>query len=165
MFDPELMKRASAALDAAATADEGGEAAPARVGAPMRGWQWKALQKDVEQARRAWMPRVVRSESTPLTELLASPAKQSLIGAGVGGLAGGGLGVAAGQFLPGVPDQLRAALAAGGLGLGAVLGASSAYGRRRRSNDRVIDALRRTPPGATLRDYEALQRADAARPA
>lgn len=165
MFDPVLMKRAAAAL--ATTADEGGESAPARVGSPMRGWQWKVLQGQQQQALQSWMPRLVRSEATPLTQLLASPGKQSLIGAGIGGLLGGGAGVAAGQlvpkYLPGVnlSPEHQGILAAGGLGLGALLGASKAYGARRRQNDRIIDALRRTPPGATVRDYEALQQADA----
>lgn len=183
MFDSELMKAAAArtaqtscdqsigastksALFSASTADEGGEEAPARIGSPMRGWQWKVLQKEQELARQKWMPRMVRSEATPLTELLASPGKQSVLGALGGGLLGGGLGLAASQFLPPglIPDQeiLPAALTGGGAGLGALMGASSAYGRRRRENDRVSDALRRTPPGATLRDYEALQKADAA---
>lgn len=161
MFDPELMKQAVVKL-AITTADEGGEDAPTPPGAPMRGWQWKVLQKEQDAARKAWMPRLVRTDATPLIELLASPGKQGLLGA----LAGGAGGAALTHFLGpklGLPQPAPEALLAGG-GLGALLGGFSAYGHRRRANDKVTDALRRTPPGATLYDYKALQKADAARP-
>jgi hypothetical protein len=77
-------KKAAAGL----TADEGGEDAPAGPGSPMRGWQWKVLQRDQAEAQKAWLPRLFKSDATPLTELLASPAKSGVLG----GLAGAGLG-------------------------------------------------------------------------
>lgn len=143
------------------TADEGGEDAPALPGSPMRGWQWKVLQKQQDESSKAWMPRLFKTESTPLTELLASPGKQGLLG----GLAGGALGGTAGAFANKAVDTGNAdwknALIGGGLGT--ILGGFQAYGHRRKENDKVTDALRRTPPGATVADYEAVQQSDAAR--
>lgn len=141
------------------TADEGGENAPAGPGSPMRGWQWKALLKSEDEADNAWTPRLFKSDETPLIELLASPGKQGLLGA----LAGSGVGAAAGYFankaLPTGQTDVTNSLIGGGLG--GVLGGIGAYGHRRRTNDKVLDALRRTPPGATVWDYKQVQDSDA----
>lgn len=127
------------------------------VSSPMRGWQWKALQRDEAEHEKAWLPRLFTSEATPLVETLASPARQGLLH----GLAGGAAGAAAGYYGgPGIGmSPLNAALAGGGLG--ALLTGVYGYGKRRRENDRITDALRRSPPGATVGDYENLKQQDA----
>jgi hypothetical protein len=140
-----------------AAADEGVEDMP--VGNPhMRGWQWKVLRKDEEEGKSRWMPRLFQSPATPLTELLASPAKQGILQGLVGGGLGAGLGYLAGQHLDtGMPTHQLAAI---GGGAGGLLGMLRGYGHRREKNDEIVDALRRSPPGATVRDYEAVQRMD-----
>jgi len=142
------------------TADEGGEDAPALQGSPMRGWQWKVLQKDQAAAQKAWMPRVFKNDATPLTELLASSGKQGLLGGLAGGALGGAAGTALGEYGDvGMPSWQTGLI---GGGLGALLGGVKAYSNRRYQNDLVTDALRRTPPGATVKDYKDVQDADAA---
>lgn len=116
----------------------------------MRGWQWKALQKSEEEGQNQWMPRVFSSEATPLTEMLASPVRQGLLHGGLGAAAGGALGSLAGP-----------AGTAVGAGIGGVAGGLYGFGHRREENDRVIDALRRLPPGAVNRDYAHLKKQDA----
>ena len=141
------------------TADEGGEDAPAGPGSPMRGWQWKVLQKDQAEAEKSWMPRLFKNDATPLTELLASPGKQSLLGGLAGGALGGAAGTALGHYTDtGMPSWQTGLI---GGGLGALLGGVKAYSNRRYQNDLVTDALRRTPPGATVKDYKGVQEADA----
>jgi hypothetical protein len=49
-----------------------------------RGWPWKALKKDENANLNNWMPRLMPNESTPLTEMLASAGKQSVLH-GLGG--------------------------------------------------------------------------------
>lgn len=138
---------------------EGGEDAPAE-GTKMRGWQWKALLKSQDEASTAWAPRMFSGDETPLTEMLASPGKQGLLGALAGGALGGTAGYHANQAVPtGQGDLANAAI---GGGLGALAGGIGAYAHRRRQNDKVTDALRRTPPGATMWDYQQVQDFDAA---
>lgn len=139
--------------------DEGGEDAPAGPGTKMRGWQWKALLKSQDQASSDWLPRLFRNDSTPLVELLASPGKQGLLGAALGA----GIGAVGGHYVnKAVPTGLSDLGNAGvGAGVGGLLGGVGAYAHRRKSNDEVLDALRRTPPGATVFDYKQLQEDDA----
>lgn len=123
-----------------------------------RGWQWKALQKTEAEGAEQWVPRIVRDEHTPLTELLASPGKQGLLyGLLGGGLAGGGAALA--SHLSGAPINPGVAAAAVGVPAGLLSGAMG-YSHRVRKNDEILDALRRTPPGAVIRDWENLKDAD-----
>jgi hypothetical protein len=104
---------------------------------PMRGWQWKALKRDEHENLGNWTPRLFPNGSTPLTETLASPGKQSLLHALGGGALGAGLGYAAGS-LTGAPGT---GAAVGG-GLGAMAGGAYGYSGRKTKNDQIIDALR-----------------------
>ena len=101
-----------------------------------RGWPWKALKKDENANLNNWMPRLMPNESTPLTEMLASAGKQSLLhGLVGGGAAGAGLGYAAGSRT-GSPGS---GAAVGG-GWGALAGGAYGYSQRRKK-DQVIDAV------------------------
>lgn len=123
----------------------------------MRGWQWKALQKSETEGQQQWMPRVFTSQATPLTELLASPAKQGILKGLLGAAVGGGAGYLAG----GAGGMSTGATTAIGAGLGGLAGAVHGYGHRREKNDEVNDALRRLPPGAVVRDFNHLKAEDA----
>ena len=100
-----------------------------------RGWPWKALKKDENANLNNWMPRLMPNESTPLTEMLASAGKQSLLHGLGGGAVGAGLGYAAGSRT-GSPGS---GAAVGG-GLGALAGGAYGYSQRRKKNDQGIDA-------------------------
>jgi Glycine zipper len=100
-----------------------------------RGWPWKALKKDENANLNNWMPRLMPNESTPVTEMLASAGKQSVLHGLGGGAVGAGLGYAAGS-LTGSPGS---GAAVGG-GLGALAGGAYGYSQRRKKNDPGIDA-------------------------
>jgi len=112
-----------------------------------KGWQWRYMNRDVESGLEQWAPRMIRSQHTPVRELLASPGKQSLLW-GLGGGLAGGIG---GNYLggPSGAGSMGAAMAA--------LGALAGYVQRRRANDKILDAMRYMPPGATMGDWESLE--------
>lgn len=114
----------------------------------MRGWEWRALQNARQQGLDQWAPRLLPSNDAPLTTLLASPAKQSLL-YGLLGAGGGALGA---QQLGG---DLKTQLASGGI-LG-LLGGTYGYLHRRNRNDELENAMRWIPPGATVGDFRELQ--------
>ncbi|MBS3927491.1 MAG: hypothetical protein KGZ65_02600 [Sphingomonadales bacterium] len=120
-----------------------------------KGWQWRYMNKDVDEGLSQWLPRLFKSQHTPVSELLASPGKQGLLG-GLGGLALGGAGGALGAQHLGANPVLGGL---GGAGLGAILGGLSGYGSRRKKNDKLIDAMRFMPPGATLGEMDQLEAA------
>lgn len=126
-----------------------------------RGWQWRALNAEEDQNTQNWMPRLFTSKDTPVAETLASPAKQgllqALIGAGVGGAAGG-----FGAQHYGLDPVQGAGV---GAGLGGVLGGLHGYGSRRRKNDSIVDSMRFLPPGATLGEVGELNKSRQAKQA
>lgn len=153
------------ALDASGRTVDGNNAAGIRKGANddedqqfvPRGWQWKSLQKSQGEAAEQWLPRLFTSPATPITEMLASPGRQGILGALLGGAAGAGA-AGLGGYAMGSPHT--PGMAVGGGALGALLGGFRGYSSRVRKNDEILDALRRSPPGATLRDFEELQKRD-----
>lgn len=141
--------------------DAGGEFAdteedtPAGTAALSKGWQWRFLNKEIAEGQKQWSPRLIRTEATPVHELLASPGKSgllsSLLGAGIGGAAGlyGGRALERGNDVGNV---------AGGVLGGGLLGGLLGYAHRRRSNDRLMNAMRYLPSGATLGDLKAYEK-------
>jgi hypothetical protein len=160
----KLKAKSALAMTAPPIADEDDTAYPGKTpNIPlMRGWQWKALQQSADEGFSNWMPRIFQTPETPLTELLASPAKQSLLQGALGALLGGGAGALAGAVPGSEAVGGSPVLSVGGGLVGGLLGALRGYKSRREENDRIIDALRRTPPGAVLRDWDALRQQDEA---
>jgi hypothetical protein len=114
----------------------------------------RELSSDEEEAvaagRGRLMPDLITGAGTPLPATLASPAAGGVLH----GLGGAALGSAAGYGLGLLGGQPALGAAAGGL-LGGAGGAAHGYLSRRRWNQDAVDLMRRLPPGATLRDYEA----------
>lgn len=114
-----------------------------------RGWQWRYMQQEADDGKKQWMPRQFTNDSTPLAELLASPGKQGLLGAGLGAGLGGAAGVLA-------SDTVGGGLA--GAGIGGLLGGVLGYGRQRKRNDVILDDMHHLPPGATVGDRQQLKK-------
>lgn len=114
-----------------------------------RGWQWRYMQQEAERGQKQWMPRQFTTDATPLAELLASPGKQGLLGAGLGAGLGG---------LGGVLASDTAAGGLAGAGLGGLLGGVFGYSRQRKRNDRILDDMHHMPPGATVGGLEQLKK-------
>jgi hypothetical protein len=114
----------------------------------------RELSPDEEEAvatgRARFLPDLITGAGTPLPATLASPAAGGVLH----GLGGAALGSAAGYGLGLLGGQPALGAAAGGL-LGGAGGAAHGYLSRRRWNQDAVDLMRRLPPGATLRDYEA----------
>lgn len=132
------------------TSDEDATGAPTAMS---KGWQWRFLNKDVTEGQKQWMPRLFRSQHTPMKELLSSPGKGGVLGALLGGAAGGLAGGFGGEHMGVEPGIAGPA----GAGIGALLGGIGMYGHRRRRNDEVIDAMRHLPAGSTVGDWDGLK--------
>lgn len=118
--------------------------------------------QEIERARGGWIEPVIRTSATSLSRLQASPRKQALIGILIGGGAGALVGGAVGaRMKPGDAqdaeiDMKNIGIGAGvGAGLGGTLGGILFYLARRKRNEEMEEMLRRSLPGATLRDYMA----------
>jgi hypothetical protein len=113
-------------------------------------------EESVEREQTHWFPRIFESYGMPLQERMASPGKQGLLHA----LLGGGLGAAIGKGGAGVAHDIfggdKGTMMAAGIPLGALLGATAmgipAYFRRRARNEGTREMMSRLPEGATLRD-------------
>lgn len=97
---------------------------------------------EVQRGLSQWWPKIGAGYSTPMSELLASPAKSGILNAGLIGGLGGLFGLA----------TKHSAFAAIGAGIGALIGGISGFINRRQQNENIIDLLRRFPEGATKRD-------------
>ncbi len=115
---------------------------------------FKLLDREILHGKDRWLPRLFPGEHTPARELLADPLRSgilsSLLGAGLGGLAGhyGGRAVGA--------DTLKSTL--GGAGLGGVAGFGLGLAHRQNKNDEIMDKMRRLAPGATVGEMDKLGR-------
>lgn len=108
-------------------------------------------QGQVEGSKSNLIPKLFVSRKTPIHEMMASPGKQALLAA----LLGGGLGAAGGGVMGagmgGAPGGVLGA-GIGGLGLGG-LAALMQYYSRKQQNENLEDAMTRLPEGATYRDF------------
>lgn len=109
---------------------------------------------EMDRREKRLFPKLWKVDSTPIPELLASPAKQGLLGGLAGAAAGGGLGYAGAKALGG--NSLLGGLA--GAGVGGLLGGVETARRRYFHNAHVKEILRRLPKGSTYRDYDTEQR-------
>lgn len=101
--------------------------------------------KDIQQGLHRWWPKIGAGYATPMTELMADPAKSATLGAvGTGAVAA----VLGGMML----HSARAVGAGIGLVGGGVLGGITSFINRRQQNENIADLMRRLPPGATKRD-------------
>jgi hypothetical protein len=104
-------------------------------------------QQDLESGESQWLPKIFQNYSTPAHKMLASPTKQgllwALLGGGAGALAGAGLGARSGNAGVGA--------AVGGAGLGALSGVVGGMSRSA-TNDDIKELMRRARPGATKYD-------------
>lgn len=114
----------------------------------------KPEKKDIQHGLNQWFPRVGAGYSTPITQLLASPIKNSvLLGGILGGLAAAmplirvTAAIAASKPLR-VPLLCAAVLGSVLGGIGSILG----YFRRRQQNENILELMQRLPPNATKRD-------------
>jgi hypothetical protein len=111
----------------------------------------RALRPDeeeaIERAQSRIFPTIFQGYGTPLPEMMSSPGWAGAGGAGLGGLLGGGLGLAA----TGGNPIAGAAMGLGGAGLGGLV----SYHARNAQNQGLTDLMKRMPAGATKRDYIA----------
>lgn len=108
-------------------------------------------QREVDEYSRRLIPKIWRSDQTPLTQLMYSPKKRSIatiiLGAS-GGTALGSLGTEKGKIGRGAKGAI----------IGSALSLPVAvfeYFRHRRINENTLEALRRLPVNATIRDMKA----------
>lgn len=102
-------------------------------------------EEEIDRMKSRWFPKIFRSLSTPMPELLSSPGKTGImsgaLGAGAGAMAGAGLA------------QNNKGL---GAGIGALIGAGLfgplGYFSKRVANEDILETMRRLPPGARQRD-------------
>lgn len=108
-----------------------------------------AESEEIEEGKNRLMPTIFQSYGTPVSEMMASPLKQSLIA----GVPAALLGAAAGHALGG---QNHSGLGAvlGGLGAGGLAGAARYFGQQS-ANEGLEELMRRLPAGATKRDLLA----------
>lgn len=111
-------------------------------------------EKEVEAGKSRWIPRIFQSHGTKPAEMMASPLKQALLhallGGGIGALGGGAIGNSIGRDA-GVQGGAGVGAAIGGLGLGALGGAAGYFGREA-ENENIEDMMMRNAPGARRRD-------------
>tara|TARA_R110002020_G_scaffold276042_2_gene491232 strand:- start:359 stop:1624 length:1266 start_codon:yes stop_codon:yes gene_type:complete len=106
--------------------------------------------KDISEEKSHMFPKIFKSYKTPITELLSSPGKQSILAA----LLGGGAGALGGAVLGNEVGAGPAGAAVGGLGVGGLSALLTYFGRKQRNED-VEDLMSRLPEGATRRDMLA----------
>jgi hypothetical protein len=104
--------------------------------------------EDIEEGQSRAMPTIFQNYGTPVSEMMASPLKQSLIA----GVPAALLGAVAGHALGGKNPGLGAAI--GGLGAGGVAGLARYFGQQN-TNEGLEELMRRLPEGATKRDLLA----------
>lgn len=109
-------------------------------------------EKEVAKGEQQLIEPLLQTDATPMSQMLASPDKQGLLG----GLLGGGLGAAAGGGLGYLLGHPGIGAGIGG-GLGAVLTGGAAADSRWRRNEHMKEMMRRLEPGATKRDYAGQQ--------
>jgi hypothetical protein len=97
---------------------------------------------DAKKGLSQWWPKIGAGYSTPMSELLSSPTKSSIISGGIAGVLGA---------LAGAGMRHSAAIAGLG-GLGAILGGIGGFISRRQENENILDLMGRFPAGATKRD-------------
>jgi hypothetical protein len=112
-----------------------------------------------------WFPRIFTGMGTPVEDQIASPTRsallRALLGGGLGALLGGGLGARIGAGSPRNPNGMDSVLTGAGIGAGAgaLLGAPIAgipsYFAQKAKNDEVKEMMKRLPPDATMRDWNA----------
>jgi hypothetical protein len=107
-------------------------------------------QGQIDDGQSQWMPKMIQTDATPISQLMASPGKHGLLKAllmgGLGGAAGFGVGKGLGTS-PG--------LAAGiGAGAGALYGGLTGYVNQHHENDDLAERMRRMPAGSTKRDLD-----------
>lgn len=107
-------------------------------------------QADIEEGQTNWMPEVFQSYGTEPKNMMASPGKQALLAALLGGASGA---VAGGLY--GAPLDASGSGALIGGALGAVPAGVLAYLRRKAMNRDIVELMRRSPPGAVKRDLVA----------
>ena len=128
-------------------------------------------QAAVDKGKKRWLPKIFQSYATPMPEMMASPRKQALIaallGGGLGALGGGVGGMKLDDGQMGINTGLGAGIF-GGLGA-AALGLPVYFGRKA-ENENIEDIMKRGPENGTKRDMLAdsavqadLQRAQLAR--
>lgn len=109
-------------------------------------------QREVDKYSQRLIPKIWRSDQTPLTQLLYSHKKRAIVplaaGTLVGSLIGSALGKSKGRFGRGA--------------MGAAIGASVSlpvaaieYFKHRAINESNLEALRRLPVNATIRDLKS----------
>lgn len=105
--------------------------------------------KNVEKGESRWLPKIFKSYSTPSHELLASPLKQALLAALLGGAAGAGIGGLSTMRRGGEFSPLGAGI---GGAIGAVPSGLLGYFGRKQENENLKDLISRLPRGSTYRD-------------
>lgn len=111
-------------------------------------------QSRINEAQKKLFITMFPNKDTPVTDLMASPAKRGLMGLGGGGAAGGTLGFLAGRRLGG-KGWGRVGAAALGVPMGMYEGLGQLIGTYRK-NKGLEEAMHRFGPAATLQDYEDL---------
>ena len=107
-------------------------------------------EQQITKGKSQWLPKIIQTDAISIPSMMASPAKQSLIHALLGGAGGAAAGGFAGSFLGG-HTGLGAAI--GGAGLGGLMGLRK-YLKQFHRNEHLEEIMRRLPVGATKRDLE-----------
>ena len=105
--------------------------------------------KDIDEGESRWLPKLFQNAGTPVHELMSSPLKGGLLAGGLGAAGGGGLGAVLGSMLG---HKSEGALIGAGLG-GVLMGGHEAY-RRHEKNEELAESMHRMPKGATKQDLE-----------